>query len=306
MFVTVTIQTYNRAQMLAETLESLRSLRCPAGVEYEILVVDNNSADGTPEVIREYSSLLAPRLRSVFEPRQGLSHARNCALREAKGQIVSFLDDDVIVDPDWLAAVSGAFAQYSAAVVGGKSYLIYPRQKPDWLTAEHEELLSLLDHGDEVLVGTQNDLFGLNFSVRRDVAVRVGGFNPTLGRSGQNLASGEERELQDKIAAIGGVVVYEPHAIVGHIVAPERLTKRWFVRRVYQSARSGQRMRFARQSQGPSIPGLLRTCIRSCGVLLIKTLIPVCGKDRRLFSRQLDVVFAVGRLVEAVRCQWYA
>ena len=88
MFVTITIQTYNRSAVLAETLESLRPLQCPAGVEYEILVVDNNSTDDTPQVLQKYGVLLAPRLRSVFEPQQGLSHARNRAVRSPRGDRV--------------------------------------------------------------------------------------------------------------------------------------------------------------------------------------------------------------------------
>jgi len=128
MFVTITIQTYNNAAYLGQTLKSLCELRCPRDVDYEILVVNNNSSDATPEVIREYSALLAPRLRSAFESQQGLSYARNKSLREARGTIVSFLDDDVIVDPGWLEAVSCTFKEYSPAVVGGRSYLIYPKK----------------------------------------------------------------------------------------------------------------------------------------------------------------------------------
>src|SRR4030042_5670392 len=104
MIITVSIQTFNNADTLARTLESLRSLRRPPEVEHEILVVDNNSTDNTSQVLDAYAKALTPRLRSVFEPQQGLSHARNRALREARGEIVSFIDEDVIVDPDWLGA----------------------------------------------------------------------------------------------------------------------------------------------------------------------------------------------------------
>jgi len=301
MVVTVTIQTYNRSNTLAETLESLRSLRCPEGVEYEILVVDNNSNDRTPQVIQEYRRILAPRLRGVFEPRQGLSYARNRALMEAKGQIVSYLDDDVKVDPEWLSAVAGAFEKHAAAVVGGKSYLIYPMPKPDWLAEEHEALLSRIDYGDEVIVGVQKDLCGLNFSVLRDAAIRAGGFDPTLGRTGRCLTCGEESDLQEKIVRAGGVAVYEPRAIVGHIVAPERLTKRWFVRRVFYNAVSAQRARLARRSEGESVARLLFRCIRCCGVLSVKSLIPSRARDRLLFTWQLDVILAAGRLLETIR-----
>lgn len=233
-FITVAIPTYNRSATLTETLGSLRDLRCPAATEYEILVVDNNSTDETQAVIQTYRPILAPRLRSVFEPRQGLSHARNRALQEAKGRIVSFLDDDVIVDPNWLSAVAAAFEEYGAAVVGGRSYLIFRSQRPAWLPEHYEFYLSRLDYGDQAIVNTDHDLYGLNFSVRKDVAAQAGGFNPALGRCGLvSFRSGEESDLLRRIRACGGVVVYEPRAVVGHIVARERLTKKWFLRRAF-------------------------------------------------------------------------
>ncbi|MCK4792559.1 MAG: glycosyltransferase family 2 protein, partial [Desulfobacteraceae bacterium] len=197
MFATVTIQTYNHAKTLAKTLESLRTLRCPNGSDYEILVVNNNSSDDTADVIKRYAKILAPRLCSIFESRQGLSHARNRALKEAKGEIVCFTDDDVRVDPEWLIAITEAFEKYDASIVGGRSYIIFPEgmQKPEWLTERFEKLWSRLDYGDEVLVGTDKDLYGLNFSVLKEAALKVGGFDPNLGRNGKHLISGEEKDL---------------------------------------------------------------------------------------------------------------
>lgn len=294
-FITVAIQTYNRASILAETLESLRHLRCPEAIDYEILVVDNNSNDDTPQVIQEYSWILAPRLRSVFEPRQGLSHARNRALHEAKGQIVSFLDDDVLVDPDWLSAVAAAFEEHSATVVGGRSYLIFRSQRPGWLPPHYEFFLSRLDYGDQVIVNTDNDLYGLNFSVRKDVAVQVGGFNLSLGRCGPvSLHSGEESDLLRRIRARGGVVVYEPRALVGHIVLQERLTMKWFLRRAFTAGIDTEIMqRSDGQTARASRPfvHLLRCCgsvARS--VLRGEILAPV------LFGKTLAVTDALGSL----------
>jgi glycosyltransferase involved in cell wall biosynthesis len=294
-FITVAIQTYNRSALLAETLGSLRNLRCPAATEYEILVVDNNSDDNTPQVVQEYSHVLGPRLRSVFEPRQGVSHARNRALQEAGGQIVSFLDDDVIVDPNWLSAVATAFGAYSAAVVGGRSYLIFRSKRPAWLPEHYEFYLSRLDYGDQVIVNTDHDLYGLNFSVRKDRAVQAGGFSPSLGRCGStSFRSGEESELLRRIRARGGVVVYEPRAIVGHIVAQERLTKKWFLRRAFAA---GVDTEILHLSDGPSVRTsappvhLLRCCgsvMRS--VIRGEILAPV------LFGKTLAVSAALGSL----------
>jgi glucosyl-dolichyl phosphate glucuronosyltransferase len=295
MFVTVTIQTYNRSAVLAETLESLRPLRCPAGVEYEILIVDNNSTDGTQDVIRKYGGVLAPRLRSVFEPRQGLSHARNRALQEAKGQIVSFLDDDVIVDPDWLSAVVGAFEEHAAAVVGGKSYLIYRSQRPSWLSEHYEFFLSRLDYGDQAIVGIDRDLYGLNFSVRKDIVLQAGGFDPSLGRcGGVSFRSGEESDLLRRIRALGGMVVYEPKAVVGHLIPGERLRMKWFIKRAFAAGVDIETMRLSEADTGGA-SGPFVHLMRCCGSVL-RSLVRGEIRSDVLFGKTLAVTGALGSL----------
>ena len=294
-FITVAIQTYNRSATLAETLKSLRDLRCPDAAQYEILVVDNNSSDDTPRVIQKYSRSLAPRLRSVLEPRQGLSYARNRALREARGEIVSFLDDDVIVDPDWLWAVAAAFDEHPAAVVGGRSFLIFRSRRPAWLPEHYEFYLSRLDYGDRVIVDTKNDLYGLNFSVRKDLAVQAGGFDPALGRCGPaSFRSGEESDLLRRIRARGGVAVYEPRAVVGHLVLRERLTMKWFLRRAF-AAGVDTEILHRLDGQTPRAFSPFVHLLRCCGsvarsVIRGEILAPV------LFGKTLAVTDALGSL----------
>jgi glycosyltransferase involved in cell wall biosynthesis len=295
LFITLAIQTYNRSSTLAQTLESLRDLRCPETTEYEILVVDNNSNDDTPQVIQEYRDLLAPRLRSVLERRQGLSHARNRALQEARGQIVSFLDDDVVVDRDWLSAVAAAFEEYSATVVGGRSYLIFRSRRPTWLPPHYESFLSRLDYGDQVIVGTDNDLYGLNFSVRKDAVVRVGGFDPSLGRCGPvSLRSGEESDLLRKIRASGGVAVYEPRAVVGHIVLPERLTMKWFLRRAFAAGVDAEIIHRA-DGHRARAPSPFVHLLRCCGSV-VRSLVRGEILASVLFGKTLAVTAALGSL----------
>jgi len=295
LFITVAIQTYNRSATLAETLDSLRGLRHPETAEYEILVIDNNSNDDTPQVVQRFRDLLAPRLRSIVESHQGLSHARNRALQEARGQIVSFLDDDVIVNPDWLSAVAAAFEEHSATVVGGRSYLVFRSQRPAWLPEHYEFYLSRLDYGDRVIVNTDKDLYGLNFSVRKDAAVQVGGFNPSLGRCGLiSFRSGEESDLLRKIRAGGGMAVYEPRAVVGHIVLPERLTLKWFLRRAFAAGVDTEILHLS-GGQNTRTSSPLVHLLRCCGSVVRSV---VRGEVRApvLFGKTLAVTAALGSL----------
>jgi glycosyltransferase involved in cell wall biosynthesis len=266
--VSIVICTYNNAGKLEAVLESLRDLVCPAALKYEILVVDNNSSDETKGVVERCQASWGRRLRYIFEGTQGLSHARNRALREAEGDIVSYIDDDVKVDPGWLSAVVKAFEEYSAAVVGGKSYLIYPSQRPAWLPEEYESLLSKLDYGDQAIVGLDKDLFGLNFSVRKELAVRLGGFDTSLGRCRRSLASGEESDLLRRIRETGGLAVYEPRAVVGHVVSPERTTVRWLAKRLFAAGRDGVVIAAKTGDTVPSTWDATVHAVRCCGSIL--------------------------------------
>jgi len=298
--VSIAICTYNNARKLEVVLESLRGLICPPALEYEILIVDNNCSDETRAVVERCQAIGGRRLRYIFEGSQGLSHARNRALKEAAGDVVSYLDDDVKVEPGWLSAVAAAFEEYSAAVVGGKSYLIYPSERPAWLPEEYEYLLSKLDYGDQVIVGVDKDLFGLNFSVRKEWAVRAGGFDTSLGRCGHSLGSGEESDLLKRIRAGGGIPVYQPGAIVGHLVSPERMKIRWFLKRLFAAGKDGVAIARKDGAAVPSVSEAVLHVLRCCGSVA-KSMVLGDFSSKTLFSKGLVAAYAFGGLCARLR-----
>ena len=109
MKVTVILCTYNRCGSLVRALESVAASQLPPSVEWEVLVVDNNSTDQTREVVADFARRHAGRFRYVFEARQGQSHARNAGIQEAAGDVLAFTDDDIRVEPTWLAKLSAVF-----------------------------------------------------------------------------------------------------------------------------------------------------------------------------------------------------
>jgi glycosyltransferase involved in cell wall biosynthesis len=236
-FLTVTIQTYNHADALAATLHSLAALRCPDDADYEILVINNNSSDHTAAVVREFGPVLGPRLWSLPEPRQGLSHARNLALAEARGDVVCFLDDDALADSGWLAAHAEVYrADDRTVAVAGRIRLQWPPgwSRPAWLSGTLEGYLSGLDLGpDRLVLEYPQHPYGCNMSVRREAARAIGGFCDRLGRKGRRLLSNEEKHFFYRLYEHGGQVVYAPDSVVHHVIPPERLSKRFFLQRAY-------------------------------------------------------------------------
>ena len=234
---TVAICTWNRSRLLPFCVRSVAAQT--AAPEYEILVVDNSSTDGTAAVIRDLMGTTG-RMRSVVEPRLGLSHARNRALREAGGDVVAFLDDDAQASPGWLKGLDGAFsADVHVACAGGPVRLDLPAPLPSRLPSVAPVYFGELDFGGVVRPMTFDERpRGCNFAVRRDVALTLGGFRPELGRIGESLLSGEDDDFLNRVHAAGLQVWWAPGAPVAHTVDPSRMTLRWLLRRAWMQGRS--------------------------------------------------------------------
>jgi glycosyltransferase involved in cell wall biosynthesis len=220
MKITVAICTWNRAALLAQTLECMTALRVPAEVEWELLVVNNNCTDETDEVLARYTGRLP--LRRCWEPNAGLSNARNRAVAEAAGEYLIWTDDDVVVNEEWLATYHQSFRRFpEAAVFGGPIVPRFAGQPPSWLVRAFPLVASA--YGAIDLGTTPRELdcdhlpFGANMAVRmREQRRHL--FDPTLGvRPGRRLV-GEETEVMQAILKGGGSGRWVPDARIGHRV----------------------------------------------------------------------------------------
>lgn len=241
MLVTAIVCTYNRCASLAETLGALIGQRVRPDTRWELLVVDNNSTDGTRETVeRLASSVKNLDVRYAFEQRQGLSHARNHGVRLAKGEFVLFTDDDVIPEPNWVQTVADSLREYRCDACGGYIAPIWETAPPPWLTDRFYGFLALKPDpsGPRRVSAAEEPPFGANMAFRREVFDRIGLFDVTLGRSGAVLAGGEESDLFRRVLAAGGVVMYFPEARVHHKIEASRLHKRYFRRWRFQGSRT--------------------------------------------------------------------
>ena len=127
----VIIATYNRAEELGKTLESLMNLEVSGA--WEVIIVDNNSRDNTRDVVVEKAKSFPVSLRYLMEKEQGRSAALNAGILAAQGDIIAVTDDDVRVDPLWLQNAEHALAQLHCDYLGGKALPIWSGPLPDWL-----------------------------------------------------------------------------------------------------------------------------------------------------------------------------
>lgn len=222
--VTVAVCTWNRAETLARTLAHLRTLRIPAGWDWELLVVDNGSTDGTRAVAELYCATLP--VRYAFEPEAGISFARNRALREARGGIILWTDDDALPEPDWVETMLAAFDGFAADVVIGK---VVPRWEtgapPPWFVPEFAGMYALLDLGGPPrrLTDRRQTGHNVNLGFRASVVDRIGAYREDLGVG--RTGGSEDVDLCSRAYAAGLVVAYQPLAVVRHCIPPERCTK---------------------------------------------------------------------------------
>jgi glycosyltransferase involved in cell wall biosynthesis len=235
----VLICTWNRARLLGETLDSLGRVRVPDGLRWDVLVVDNNSSDETPAVVRGRAASYSVPLQYAFEPRQGKSCAMNTGLALSASPIIAFVDDDINVSHDWLDAITTGFqADTDTAYLGGPVDPIWEAPCPSWFEETGTTLwgtLAILDYGDQSFVFEERRKIpiGANFAIRRSLIDRVGGFDPTLGRNSEQVLLGQELpEFFARVRAAGLHGRYVPAMTVRHHVPACRLTpeyaRRWW------------------------------------------------------------------------------
>ncbi len=234
--VSVVIGTYNRCDVLRGALESLLT-QDSGGVDYEVIVVDNNSTDDTRNMVENLRDTLdCKNLVYCFERTQGVSHARNRGITMARGRLIAFTDDDIRPAPNWIASVREGFNKFPHAdCIGGKVLPPPTTEFPVWLTAKHWTPLALLDLGDkpiELNVRNGPGLVAANMAVRASVFADVGLFQPQLQRVKNSIGSMEDHEFQFRLSDAKKKLMYLPELVVHAHVLPERLTKdyhrRWY------------------------------------------------------------------------------
>lgn len=237
--ISAIICTYNIPDTFYSTIESLLHQNLSKG-KYEIIIVNHTISDRIPSSIQKIINQNDSDIRYIAESEKGLSAARNTGIKQTKAEIIAFIDDDAIADPDWLSSILEIYEKEPDAwAVGGKVKPLWSVDPPDWFDDTMLRSLSIVDWGNEIrpLIWPER-LIGTNFSFRREVFEKIGFFDTQLGRKGSLLLGNEDTEIQERIHELGKYVYYTPHAIVQHHIPPERLTKKYFFDRSYGTGRS--------------------------------------------------------------------
>jgi glycosyltransferase involved in cell wall biosynthesis len=232
----VIVPTYRRPELLSRLLASLQAAHHPNELEITVVVVDNNSRDETPQIVREFAARGPLSIRYAHEARQGRSRAINAGIEATDGELVGMLDDDEEIDAAWFDVIARNFADPTLDFLGGPCKGRWVTSVPAWLPLEFSAVIGILDAGEARRVYDDNYagmLWGGNAVIRRSVFERIGLYNPALGRTASGLLSCEDGDMYARLRAAGAQGIYDPDLIIHHYIAPERLTRRYHRRWCY-------------------------------------------------------------------------
>lgn len=284
--ISIIICTYNREKYIGKVLEALAKQNYS---DYEIIVVDNNSTDATPQIAKDFKQS-HPELNITLcsETKQGLSHARNCGITQAKGDFLVFLDDDAIPCENYLEKLHEGLQEHpDHAGFGGKIEPLFEDGKtPKWLCKWTLSWASGLDMGTRPKTFKPGKFpIGANMGFRREVVEKVGVFNTELGRSKKNLMGGEEKDFFFRIQRAGYRIIYLPEPYVHHVI-PQSRTTTDYIRRFAQGVGLSERVRCKNEGSYPK--RVLSELVKWAATLVLSIVYllafrPACSRTLILF-----------------------
>ena len=234
--LSIIICTYNRDKYIYNVLKSIAENDF-SRTGYEIVLVNNNSTDNTESECQRFQQDFPDiGFHYCVERNQGLSYARNRGIQESKGDILIYVDDDALVNKEYLQTYADFFAKNPGiAAAGGPIIPQYETAEPAWMSHYTRQLIT-----GKLYLGEKEREFpksafpgGGNAAYRKEVFDKIGLFNVELGRKGNSLIGAEEKDLFDKMTTIGIRFFYLPTAILYHIIPEKKLTQDYFNRLTY-------------------------------------------------------------------------
>ena len=275
--VSVVVPTRDRATYLEVTLDSLAGQH--DGTPHEVVVVHDGADESTTAVTAAHHGV-----RYVGHgSRRGLNAARNTGIRETRAPLIAFVDDDVLVPPEWLEAlVEGARRHSDAEAFGGPIRARFEGRVPRGCGREQPPITTL-DLGP--VDRECKSVWGANLAVRRSAVKRVGGFDESIAQP-----HGDEEEWLERLRTAGGRVVYLAEAGLDHRRTAEDARLARLARAAYARGR-GARASDRRRHHAPSMGRELRV-LAGCGWHTLRRGCP---------QGVIMGAHSAGRVVEALR-----
>jgi GT2 family glycosyltransferase len=290
--VVVCTHTDRRLELLVECVDSLTANQPPP---HEIVVV----VDNNPDLQARLPARLPPAVTVLANQGAGVSEARNTGIAAASGEIVAFIDDDAVAEPDWLAYLTAPYDDPAIVATGGRAV---PRwERPNrLLPPELYWVVGCTYAGHPTTAQPLSRPIGCTMAVRRAALLGAGGFPRDFGPSGPHPKShsNEEIAVALRLRAVHGdrSIWYTPGAVVRHFVPAARTTWRYLWQRGYVEgvSKADVRLTFGAAAMGFDRGYARHTLLPAIARYAVRGLTP-----RGATSRRWAVAAAGGLLVTA-------
>lgn len=225
--IATVLPTFNRAHMLGKALDGALAATVPAGCEVCIVVVDNNSTDGTAALVADYIARHGERrVKYLFEQRQGRQFALNCGIAGSSSDIVAMFDDDELLEHNWFEVIAECFQDEGTDFVGGPCRPDWSEAAPDWVPRSgYGGVLGIIDNGAirqrYGSPGFGGMFCGGNSAIRRRVLQLCGPYS-------DSYMYAEDRYMYGQLLKHGAVGYYVPDMVIYHHIPAKRLKKSYF------------------------------------------------------------------------------
>lgn len=228
--VSVVVSTYSKDR-LSYFLDCIESLRKQSFKAVEVILV----LDPIANLVEFYKSRLSDDVKIVVSDKCGLSNARNVGVKNARGEIIAFIDDDAVADVNWLENIIKNYEDPDVVSVGGLIRPLWEKGSPAWFPEELNWVVGCSYKGLPENRACVRNPIGCNMSFRKSVFEKVGYFRSDVGRFGKKLLAGEEPEFSIRIyeRISGAKIIFEPNAVVYHRVDKNRLSLRYLLKRAF-------------------------------------------------------------------------
>lgn len=267
--LSIIVCTYNRDQYIYQCLSNLAKNQTHCA--WEIILINNNSTDNTHnEYERFRKDFPYVNVHYFIEQNAGLSFARNRGIKEAHGDWFVFLDDDSMVNVDYLENVNSHLENYpDIGAFGGLIEPFFEGENPDWLSKWSMGFVSAIDMGNKIRQFAKGKYpIGANMGISRTAIEQVGDFNTALGRTKELLLGGEEKDMFMRIHNAGKLIYYFPNIGVKHCIPPKRTTLQ-YIKKLGYGVGASESIRTRQIGNIAYLKRLFLELIKWCGTLIL-------------------------------------
>lgn len=233
--------TYNRAAYLPKTLKALCE-QTFLGKDYEIIIIDNNSSDNTAAVCSNFIEQYPfKQIQYHKELNQGLSHALNRGIKEAKGEYIIYVDDDETIGNKHLEYLNDYLNHFPDAELCASPVIpIYEENPPKWMSIFTQRLIGgYFNLGKNVKVLSKTNYPGTGHTIiKRELYTKYGIYNTELGRKGTSLIGAEDKDMAFRLMEGNIKGYYFPNIPIYHHIPAYKLTDEFFSKLTFSIGKS--------------------------------------------------------------------